>query len=199
MTRKPWGVHPPDLDDAPRAEPPALDPLEPAWRGVWVRGHRLVAAEPVEQLELDDVRLEDCDLAGLTVDNGRARRLHLAGGRVRGLTWARGLLDDVFVDGVTGADISLRFSTLRRTVVRDAVLPGLDLTETVFDRVRFERCDLRGARFDHGRVVDLRIEGCNLAGATGVDALRGASVHPDDAATMTVSLARALGLTVEED
>jgi uncharacterized protein YjbI with pentapeptide repeats len=192
-----WTVKPPAAG-APTTEPIRVDPAEPTLRGVHIAGQRLSGAEPVDGLEVDDVVLTDCDLAGLVADRARARRLRISGGRLRGVTWTGSLIDDVSIEGVTAADVAVRFSTLRRTVIVDSVLPGLDLTESTFDRVRFERCDLRGARFDHCRVQELRIEGCDLSGATGVEALRGASVHPDDAGSMALSLAAAVGLRVQE-
>jgi uncharacterized protein YjbI with pentapeptide repeats len=134
-------------------------------------------------------------VAGLVAAGGRGRRIELRDTRLRGVTWARCLLDDVRLEGVEGTDVSFRFSTLRRTIVTDCVLAGLDLTEVQFDRVLLQRCDLRGATFAAARVQRLRIEGCDLSGASGLGALSGASVHPD-VMTMAVGLASAAGIRV---
>lgn len=147
--------------------------------------------------EIVDVVLSGCDVAGLVSRDGRAARVLIEQSRLRGVTWANGMVEDVVVDGITAADLSVRFSTLRRVVFRDCSLPGLDLTETSLDDVRFERCALTRVQWDHARVKQLRIEGCDLTGCTGADALRGASIHPDDLLTLAPSLAVALGITLE--
>lgn len=194
-----WQAHVPAAE-APAAGPlPALDADEPALRDIRIAGERLTPGESLDGLEVTDVVLDGCDVAGLVCTGGRASGLRLTGGRIRGITWARGLFRDVLLDNVTGYDVSVRFSTLRRVEFRDCMLPGLDLTETTGERVRFVRCDLSRAKFDHARIQGLRIAGCTLAGATGLDALRGASVHPDDVGWMALGLARAIGIAVEED
>jgi len=63
--------------------------------------------------------------------------------------------------------------------------------------VRLERCVLTGARFHRAKVKELRIEGCDLTGCSGAEALAGASVHPDDLAQLAPSLAAAVGIRLE--
>jgi uncharacterized protein YjbI with pentapeptide repeats len=108
----------------------------------------------------------------------------------------RGAVSD---QGVTGEELSLRFSTLRRVTLRDCTLPGLDLTEAKLEEVRLERCSLTRAQFNGAKVKSLRIEGCELSGVTGAAALAGASIHPDDLLTLAASLAEAIGMTVSAD
>jgi uncharacterized protein YjbI with pentapeptide repeats len=151
----------------------------------------------LERPELVNVVLERCDVAGFGATEGRADRVLVARSRLRGVTWANGVVQDVELDGVSGSEVSFRFSLLRRVTLTDCQLPGLDFTETVFDSVRLERCDLTGARFDHAHVKSLRIEGCDLSECTGVEALSGASIHPDDLLAFGPSMARALGMTIE--
>jgi uncharacterized protein YjbI with pentapeptide repeats len=151
----------------------------------------------VKRVEIIDVALEHCDIAGFGGTDGRADRVLVEDSRLRGVTWANGIVQDVILSNVTGAEVSFRFSSLRRVVFRDCSLPGLDFTETVFDDVRLERCQLQGAQFDHARVNKLRIEGCDLSGCTGAQALAGASVHPDDVLSLGPSLAVAIGMTIE--
>ena len=166
-------------------------------RDVAVVRARLSRGNLVSKPELVNVRLRDVDVAGFAAREGRADRVLVDAGRLRGVVWANGVLRDVELRGVRGDDLSVRFSTLRRVVFRDCELAGLDLTESVLDDVRFERCRLPGVRFHRAQVKTLRIEGCDLAGASGVEALAGASVHPDDLLGLAPSMAAALGLTVE--
>ncbi len=161
-------------------------------------GVRLEAAELRENSALTGLTITRCDVAGLLAHGSRADRVTVSDSRLRGVTWTAGILRDVTLDTVTGSDVSFRFSTLRRVVLRDCRLPGLDLTEATLDAVLLERCDLRGARFDHARVKGLRIAGCDLAGATGAAGLAGASLQLDDLLSLAPSLAADLGLTVED-
>lgn len=199
MVNSIWVPRTPSLGTPPVERPPAFPVDDPTWRDVLVRDQRLTPTEEYDDPELTDVVLDNCDVAGFVATSGRATGLRLQGGRIRGVTWARGLFRDVLADGVTAEDVSLRFGTLRRVEFRDCSLPGFDLTETTGEHVRFLRCDLTRAKFDHARIGRLRISGCDLAGATGVEALRGASVHPDDVASMATSLARAVGIRIADD
>ena len=159
----------------------------------------VVANDVLSRAEIVNVALDQCDIAGLVGRECRASRVHVTESRLRGITWMAGMLEDVVLESVTGSDVSVRFSTLRRVVFRDCVLPGLDFTEATLDDVRLERCVVHGARFHGARVRSLRIEGCDLAGCTGAESLAGASVHPDDLLSLGPSLASALGLTVRGD
>lgn len=167
-------------------------------RDLAVAGATFGLTDVAEKPELVNLQLRHCDVAGFVARGGRADRVLVQGGRLRGVTWASGVLRDVELSEVEAGDLSLRFSTLRRVVFRDCVIPGLDLTEAVLDDVRFERCRLPGAQFHRAQVTSLRIEGCDLSGASGVDALAGASVHPDDALSLAAGMAAALGIRLEE-
>jgi uncharacterized protein YjbI with pentapeptide repeats len=113
------------------------------------------------------------------------------------VAWVGGVIRDLTLDGVTGQDVSCRFSTMRVVTLRDCQLPEADFTEVEFDQVLMERCDLRAAKFDHAKVKSLRIAGCNLAGASGAIDLRGASMDLDDVLSLAPSLARDVGITIE--
>lgn len=151
-----------------------------------------------ERPEIVNVALDRCDVTGFGATAGRADRVQITDSRLRAFTWANGMVQDVELSGVAGAEVTFRFSTLRRVTFRDCELPGLDFTEVTFDDVRLERCNLAGAQFDKARVKALRIEGCDLTGCSGAGALGGASVHPDDLIALAPSMAGALGIKVEE-
>src|SRR3954451_8170838 len=151
----------------------------------------------LENAEIVNVAMERCDIAGVVAHNGRMDRVFISGSRLRGVTWAAGMVQDAMVVATTGGDLSLRFSTLRRVTFRDCVLPELDFTEVTFDQVRLEHCVLTGARFHGATVKSLRIEGCDLTGCTGAEALSGASVAPGDLLQLAPSLAAALGITLD--
>ena len=187
-------------EDAAVSDFPERDPLDQLdLRDVRIAGASAVSDELAERPELVNVVLERCDIAGFTGRDGRAERVVINESRLRGVTWVNGVLQDVVLEGVTGEEVSLRFSTLRRVTLRDCTLPGLDLTEAKLDAVRLERCSLPRAQFNGAKVKSLRIEGCDLSGAAGAAALAGASIHPDDLLTLAPSLAEALGMTVSAE
>lgn len=161
------------------------------------RGERIGPAELGANSEVVEVSIEDCDVVGVIAEKSRLERVRVTGSRLRGVSWAGGVIRGVTLDAVGTADLSCRFSTLRAVTIRDSQLPGADFTEVVFDDVTFEHCDLRGARFDHAKVKGLRVAGCNLAGASGGVALRGASMDLDDVLSLAPSLAREIGITIE--
>lgn len=160
-------------------------------------GERLGPADLAPNSELVDLTLTECDVVGVLADKSRLERVSITNSRLRGTSWAGGVVRSVLLDNVTGTDVSFRFSSLRSVTIRDSQLPGLDLTNVEFDEVRLERCSLAKAVFDHARVKALRIEGCDLAGATGVVNLRGASMDLQDVLSMATGLARESGIRVE--
>jgi uncharacterized protein YjbI with pentapeptide repeats len=176
---------------------PALDDDVLDLREVRVVDASASASDVLENAEIVNVAMERCDVAGVVAHNGRMDRVLISSSRLRGVTWAAGMVQDVLVDATTGGDLSLRFSTLRRVTFRDCVLPELDFAEVTFDQVRLERCVLSGARFHRAKVKSLRIQGCDLTGCTGAEALTGASVDPGDLVQLAPSLAAALGITLD--
>ena len=161
-------------------------------------GASLAMAEAADRPEIVNVALERCDIAGFVGDDGRADRVLLQETRLRGVTWANGLIRDVQFIGVIAAETSFRFTELRRVVFRDCKLPAIDFTRATFDDVRFENCELVGAMFDHVRISGVvRIEHCDLMRCSGAEGLAGASIHPDDLLSFGPSMAQALRITVE--
>ena len=171
------------------------DPLELSGK-TW-HGERLGPADFAPNSELVDLTLTECDVIGVLADKSRLERVSIANSRLRGSTWAAGVVRGVVLDNVTGTDLSFRFSTLRSVTIRDTHVPGLDFTNVEFEEVRFERCTLHRAVFDHARVKSLRIEECDLVGATGVINLRGASMDVDAALSIAPNLAREVGILLE--
>ena len=171
------------------------DPIELSGK-TW-HGERLGPADFAPNSELVDLTLTECDVIGVLADKSRIERVFITNSRLRGTTWAGGVVRGVVLENVTGTDLSFRFSSLRSVTIRDSQIPGLDFTSAEFDDVRFERCTLHRAVFDHARVKSLRIEACDLAGSTGVINLRGASIDADVALSIAPTLARESGFLVE--
>ncbi|HEU5033914.1 MAG TPA: pentapeptide repeat-containing protein [Mycobacteriales bacterium] len=196
MADSEWSVAAPADTRTIRAWP-EIDDDEPLdLRGVAARGRRISGVELSAHSELVDLVATDCDISGLLAQQSRLERAELVRSRLRGVTWAGGVVRDVLLDEVRTEDASVRFSALRRVIVRDSDLPGLDLTECTLEQVRFEQCTLRGARFDHATMVQVGFTGCDLTGVSGAAAFAGASMQLDDLLSLAPSLARELGITI---
>jgi uncharacterized protein YjbI with pentapeptide repeats len=188
---------PPRLSLAePLADPPHHDP-DQTYAGVWVASHRFLGVE-LQRGEVVDLRLDDCDVSGLTAQDSVLRRAELHGTRLRGVVWSGGAIDDLVIDGGIAHDLSLRFTRLRHTVFRDCDLTGLDCRGTRFVDVVMDRCTLTRADFAEATVESLRLTGCTMAGVRGAGRLRGAEIDIDDLASLAPSLADELGIRVRE-
>jgi uncharacterized protein YjbI with pentapeptide repeats len=195
VTEPKWlGQLPPEQETAfPECDDDVVDLHDQRFAGA-----SLVAATVTERPEIINVAFDQCDIVGLVANDGRADRVLMTGSRLRGVTWSNGLIRDARFLGVLAMETSFRFTELRRVGFRDCKLPGVDFTRATFDDVRFENCELVGATFEAARLNgQLRIEHCNLTGCSGVQALRGASIHADDLISLGPSMAEALGFRVE--
>jgi uncharacterized protein YjbI with pentapeptide repeats len=171
------------------------EPIELSER-TW-HGERLGPVDFAASSELVELTLTECDVVGVLADKSRLERVSITDSRLRGTSWAGGVVRGVVLDNVTGTDVSFRFSTLRSVTIRDSRIPELDFTNVEFEQVVLQRCSLPGAVFDHARVKSLRIEACDLAGATGIINLRGASMDLEGVLSVAPDLARELGIQVE--
>ena len=79
---------------------------------------------------------------------------------------------------------------------RDCRMSECDFYEASLKDVTFERCELRGARFSGATIERVDLSACDLAGASGVDALRGARMSWDDVLANAPVFAAALGIEI---
>lgn len=200
MTETPCGrphfAAPPDISSyEPLAEAPG--DCDDDIHDLWLKAARVLELE-LDRPELLDVRLEDCDISGVTATGFIARRMELRRTRIRGVTLVKGQYDDGFIEGCMTSDLSLRFSRLRRVVFRDCDLSGADFYNASFDHVTFDGCDLQRARFDAAIVKCLAITNCNLAGVSGVSGLKGAQLDASDLPNLAQSLAADAGILIRD-
>lgn len=158
-------------------------------------GERLVGLD-LDRPQLADVRLTDCDVAGVSMSSYVVRRSSAVRTRLRDCVWGGGLLQDVAFTECPTNELALRYATLQRVTFVDCGLSGADFYGATFDQVTFEGCDLTGAHFDAATVKTLTLRRCDLATLTGALSLRGASVDFDDLAALAPSLAREIGITL---
>jgi uncharacterized protein YjbI with pentapeptide repeats len=162
--------------------------LDPDLGGLRIRGLRLV-----------DVALERGNLANLVAPELHLSRVTIAGARLTGAQWTRGrIADTVFrdcrIDLATFAG-----ATLERTRFVGCRLEQAELREALLRSVRFDDCDLSEADFTGVRLDGCELRGCTLAGATGLERLRGAAMPWADVVGNAAALAATLGIQTLED
>jgi uncharacterized protein YjbI with pentapeptide repeats len=166
---EPRAPYPPDLDDDAR-EATLLDAL--------------------------DGRIENGEFANERVVRSSLRRVELHLCRLTGVDLAEATWIDVVLTDCRADLAGFRYAKLERVVFRDCRLEEADFGAASFKDVRFERCALQRASFASSKNQRLRFERCDLTGASGVDALRGASMRFDDVLQNAPVFAQALGIEI---
>ena len=89
-----------------------------------------------------------------------------------------------------------RLTGAERVVFRDCRMSECDLYGATLKDVLFERCELREATFSTCTLDRVELRGCDLAGARGAEALRGARMTWNDVIENAALFATALGIEV---
>jgi len=150
----------------------------------------------VELADLVDATVENRDWANRRAPGVVLRRVELRLCRLTGAELGESALTDVTFAGCRLDLAALRFAKLERVVFRDCRMAECDFHEASLSDVSFERCELREARFTGARVERVELAGCDLLGATGVEALRGARMPWNDVLANAPAFAIALGIEI---
>ena len=198
MTRckKPHGATPPNLSvTEPAGDTLLLDDGDAADQ--WLTGVRVLELD-LDRPQLVDLRLDECDLSGITANGFGMRRVAMRRTRLRGVALSKGQFDDGFLEDCVTDELSMRFSGLRNVTFRNCDLTGADFYQATFEHVTFDGCRLRSARFHAVTIKCLRITNCDLSGLGGALDLKGAVVDVDDLATLAPSLAGEAGIELAD-
>ena len=183
-----------------------------AFDGLDLSGRAAVGAE-VDQCRYRDVNLSQvtlrravvrdavfhgCDLANLRARDSSMSRTAIRSSRMTGFAWLTGDLRDVVFDDCRIDLASFCASKLSDVVFTGCRLEQADFSDADLTRARFERCDLSGAQFAGARMTGTRLSGCDLTGISGVTSMRGAIIASIDALSLAVTLARGLGITIDD-
>jgi len=182
--------------ESPTADVPAGEDGDV--RDIWLKDARVVELD-LDRPEWLDLKFEDCDISGVVATGYVVRRAEVLRTRLRGVTLAKGQVDDALIEGCTSDELSFRFSRLRHVVFRDCDLSGVDFYNTTFEHVTIIDSDLQRARFDAAEVKCLSIQNCNLTGISGVTGLKGATVDASDLPAMAIALASEIGIAIRDD
>lgn len=149
--------------------------------------------------ELERVTFVDCEItagdwANVQADTRtRMRRVSLSQARLMGIRWS-GELRDVSVSECRIDLSTFRFATLKNVSFEECKLVRADFTEADIRGAQFHNCDLTEAQFHHCQADDARFTDCDLAGVRGVTSLQGAVISSADLASLSHTLASALGI-----
>lgn len=146
-----------------------------------------------------DTVFERCDLANLSIHESSARRVSAMASRMTGLRCLDTRLHDVTITDCVLDLASWRFCRFADVVFSGCRLRQADFGGADLSGVRFEYCDLSGAQFSGAVLTGARLTGCDLTAISGVGSLRGAIVTTADAVALAVTLAAALGITIEDE
>jgi uncharacterized protein YjbI with pentapeptide repeats len=205
----------PDLpDELPEGEPPA-DLVDRE-----VEGHRFIGLDLTSRnargVRMTDVQLENVDLsngdlrratlhsvtwrdgsvANARADEARLRRLRLERVRATGLRLATGHLEDVtFID--CQLDLAtFRFAELDRVRFERCRMTEADFYEAAITSVVFEDCDLTRAVWSGATFRRSEMRGCDLAGSTDLERLRGVRMPWPDVIRSAHQIAQAAGIEI---
>jgi uncharacterized protein YjbI with pentapeptide repeats len=180
----------------PTAEVPDCEDGDVA--GLWLKDGRVVERD-LDRPEWLDLKLEDCDVSGVVATGFVVRRAEVLRTRMRGVTLAKGQIDDTMIEGCQTSELSFRFSRLRHVVFRDCDLSGVDFYNTTFEHVTIADCNLQLAHFDAADVKCLWITNCDLSGVSGTSGLKRAHLDASDLPALAISLASEIGIAVRNN
>ena len=165
--------------------------------GQWVMGARVLELD-LDRPEWLDLRFEECDLSGIVASDFVMRRVAFHRTRLRGVSFANGQYDDGLLEGCTTDGLSMRFTRLRNVTFHDCDLSGADFYSATFDHVTIDACSLRTARFHAATIKCLTITGCDMTALAGALALKGAVIDLADLASLAPSLASEAGIELTD-
>lgn len=209
----------PDPPDAPARWDPAPPALEsgatwdgveagadcrvpPELAGVELRESRWVGADlagrRITGLHGRDVAFEHCDLSGAVLDGAVLTRVTFTDCRLTGLQLGGAELADVRITDCRADLVSLRMTRARYLLVENTSLPALDLYAFTGTDCGLIGCDLTGVNVAEARFTNLQLHGSVVDDVTGVLALRGARISPDQLVPIGAALLAALDIRITD-
>lgn len=153
----------------------------------------------LRSLALTDVIAGGLEASGGDWASATLRRVVVEGGRLAGLQ-----LTEAEAEGVVFRDCRLELATFRGAKLRDVAFERCELTDADFGHaelraVRFDDCRLVRADFSGARLTRVDLRGSDLDPAGDVGGLRGAIIDSIQLAGLAPLLARAAGITVDDE
>lgn len=147
---------------------------------------------------LTDVRLVDCDLSQVVLEEAVFDRVELVRCRLTDADLGGARMTDVrFVDcQLDGA--ALRLVESSRLSIEGSTAPGLDLYRARLPGARVVDTDLSGADLSGADLDRARLHGSRLVDVRGASALRGASIDAEQVVDAGLAVLADLGVTITD-
>ena len=163
-----------------------------------IRGVRFTAAQ-LRRLELTDVVLTDCDLAGAVLEELSLDRVVFVGCRFDGADLGGATLTDVRFSDCQLAGAGLRMVRAGRLVVSGGSAPGIDLYRAELNGSRWHDVDLTGADLSGAKLARARLHGSTIVDVRGAKALAGAIIDHEQVVSVGLALIADAGIEIDED
>ncbi len=157
--------------------------------GLQLAGRTLVGARfeagTYKFLDLEGVKLVDCDLSNCVWERARLVRVEMRGCRLTGFELLDSKADGIALDGCRG-----QYVQVTRSELKQAVLTGCELVEATFTSVRmlgavFQGCDLRRSVWSDCNLHGADLRGCDTGGVrANLDNFAGAVLDPAQAGSL---------------
>lgn len=161
-------------------------------------GVRITAAR-LHRLELTDVTLTDCDLAGVVVDEATMVRVAFNRCRLSGADLGGAQLTDVRFTDCQLDDLGLRMVAAARLVVEGGSAARVDLYRARVPGSSWLRTDVTGADLSGADLARARLHGSTIMDVKGAAALKGTIIDPTQVVAVGIALIADAGITVDEE
>lgn len=163
-----------------------------------ITGVRFTAAQ-LRRLELTDVVVTDCDLAGAVLEELSLDRVAFVGCRFTEADLGGARLVDVAFTDCQLDEAALRLVRAERLAVRGGSALGLDLYRGWANGSRWHDVDLTGADLSGAHLERARLQGSTLTDVRGAKALEGSVIDHEQVFVVGRALIAEAGIVVDED
>lgn len=138
------------------------------------------------KFDLEKLEMEGCDLANAVWDEARLDRVQVRESRLTGLCLAEALVKDSSILSCEIAMANFRSSVFRKVRFSDCNLRGADFQRADLRQAVFERCDLRDVQMTFAKLDGTDFRGSRIEHMqVRIEDLRGAVVEPSQAAYLS--------------
>jgi uncharacterized protein YjbI with pentapeptide repeats len=161
-------------------------------------GFRLTAAQ-LFRLDLVDVTLTDCDLAGVVFEDASFNRVALVGCRLNGADLGGASLVDVRFADCQLDEAAFRMVRTERLVVTGGSARRIDCYRAKVAGSDWHGVDLTGADLSGADFSRAHLHGSTIADLTGAKALAGSVIDPAQEFSVGGAVLADLGIVVDDD